>query len=100
MSKKRKEKKSKQKKGSASKLPQALFELLDSQPGRAYSIKQIVKKLVLKKRDDIKQLTQLIYKLVDQEKVRQVSDGSYASNGNYANNQKIPEVTGVVDNVN
>lgn len=93
MSKKRKEKPAKNGKDQSAKITQAIFALLDSNPGKAFSIKQIAKKLVLKKRDDVKQATQLIYKLKDQEKIRQLS------NGNYTSNRKTAEITGIVDHV-
>ena len=94
MGKKRKKVRSSAKdKGQVSKVIKAVFDLLDANPGRAYSIKQIAKKVGLKKRDDIKQASQLLRQLEEQEKIIQLKNGDFTSN------RKIAEVTGIVDHV-
>lgn len=94
MGKKRKKEKAKQPdKTRTTNIVQSVLQLLDSNPGRAYSIKQIAKKIGLKKRDDIKQATQLIYKLHEQEKIKQLN------NGNYTSGRKMKDVQGIVDHV-
>jgi len=95
MGKKRKQgNSSKQDKGLQEKIISSIFSLFDNNPGRAYSIKQIVKKLSLKKKDDVKQATQIIHQLEEKDKLRQLA------NGNYTSNKKLEELTGVVDHVN
>ncbi len=94
MSKKRKpEKPEKKSNEQVNQFTKGVLDYLDANPSRSYNIKQIAKKLVLKKREDIKELTQLLYKLEDNEKVRQLK------NGNFASNRKQKEMTGVVDHV-
>ncbi len=95
MGKKRKlGKSSRQDKGEREKTIASIFSLFDNNHGRAFSIKQIVKKLGLKKKDDVKQVTQIIHQLEDKDKLRQLA------NGNYTSNKKLQELTGVVDHVN
>jgi ribonuclease R len=100
MSKKKKESKPKKTKSKALKGKSlknvwqgAILQLLDSAPGRAYSMKQLLKKLGLKKRDDIKQATHLIYQLADDERIKELSNGSYITN------REREELTGIVDHV-
>jgi ribonuclease R len=71
----------------------AILQLLDSAPGRAYSMKQLLKKLGLKKREDIKQATHLVYQLADDERIKELSNGSYITN------REREELTGIVDHV-
>jgi len=77
-----------------SEIRQSILALLESQPGKAYSIKQIIKKLVLKKRDDEKAATILIYELEEDGKIKVLNNGSYCSN------QQASQTTGIVDHVN
>ncbi len=77
----------------------SILELLGSQPGRAYSIKQIVKKLGLKKRDDIKIVTVLIYELEESGKIKELSNGTY-STGKNKTGIETTGVSGIVDHVN
>ena len=100
MSKKKKESKPKKTKSKAPKGKSlknawqgAILQLLDSAPGRAYSMKQLLKKLGLKKREDIKQATHLIYQLADDERIKELSNGSYITNC------EREELTGIVDHV-
>ena len=100
MSKKKKESKPKKTKSKALKGKSlksvwqgAILQLLDTAPGRAYSMKQLLKKLGLKKREDIKQATHLIYQLADDERIKELSNGSYITN------REREELTGIVDHV-
>ena len=100
MSKKKKESKPKKTKSKAPKGKSlknawqgAILQLLDSAPGKAYSMKQLLKKLGLKKREDIKQATHLIYQLADDERIKELSNGSYITN------REREELTGIVDHV-
>jgi ribonuclease R len=70
-----------------------LLALLDQSQGKAYSLKQIVKKLSLKKKEDIKIAGQLIDQLSEDERIVALDNGSYKSN------RKEEETTGVVDHV-
>ena len=90
-----KKKKSKDKSGkeTRSQLESAFLALLDQSQGKAYSLKQIVKKLSLKKKDDIKMLGHLIDDHLETERIQETKDGSYKSN------RVEEEITGVVDHV-
>ncbi len=76
----------------------SILELLGAQPGRAYSIKQIVKKLGLKKREDIKIVTVLIYELEESGKLKELSNGTYSTGK--SGSPTTGSVTGIVDHVN
>src|SRR5687768_18007456 len=96
---KRKKTKSVPDKNLIAKFHSSILELLGSQPGRAYSINQIVKKLGLKKRDDIKTATVLIYELEESGKIKEHSNGTYSSNKSEIGDT-AGGVTGIVDHVN
>lgn len=70
-----------------------ILSVLNEKPGRAYSIKQIAKKLGLKKRDDIKAMTFSVYELEESGKIKELSNGTYATS------QKGKTITGIVDHV-
>ena len=72
---------------------QAILEMLDHADGRGYSIKQLLKKLDLKKRDDIKLATLTIYQLEDDDQIKALE------NGNFVGNRTLEELTGIVDHV-
>jgi len=74
-------------------LESALLALLDQSQGKEFSLKQIVKKLNLKKKDDIKMLGHLIDDHLETERIQEAKDGSYKSN------RVEEEITGVVDHV-
>lgn len=94
MGKKRKQLKGAGKsRGELTKLTPAIMELFDRNPGKAYSIKQITKKIGLKKKDDIKQATVLIHQLAAKNKLRQLA------NGGYSLVQELNEAVGQVDHV-
>jgi ribonuclease R len=90
-----KKKKSKDKSGKEQRnqLESALLALLDQSQGKAFSLKQIVKKLSLKKKDDIKMLGHLLDDHLETERIKEVKDGSYTTN------RAEEEITGVVDHV-
>jgi ribonuclease R len=77
------------------KIKSSILDLFDNNPGRAYSIKQIAKKIQLKKRDDIKAATFIIFELEESGRIQELSNGTYAvklaSGG---------QTTGIVDHVN
>lgn len=97
MSKKQNKKKSKDDKQQIGRLRSAIITLFDENPGRALSIKQIAKKLVLKKRDDLKAATFLIYELEEDGKLKELPNGSYVS---ALATETKGGITGIVDHVN
>lgn len=90
---KKKKLKDKSGKDTRGQLESAFLALLDQSQGKEYSLKQIVKKLSLKKKDDIKMLGHLIDDHLETERIQETKDGSYKSN------RVEEEVTGVVDHV-
>ena len=90
---KKKKLKDKSGKETRSQLASAFLALLDQSQGKAYSLQQIVKKLSLKKKDDIKMLGHLIDDHLETERIQETKDGSYTSN------RVEEELTGVVDHV-
>lgn len=91
--KKKNERKAVKGKEMVSPMVTGIFDLFERNPGKAYSIKQISKKIGLKKRDDIKQATLLIHQLAEKDKLRQLANGSYTIV------RKMSEATGQVDHV-
>lgn len=96
-SKKDKREKVKKEKGKSLKktLRESIINLLGSNPGRGFAPKHIIKKLSLKKRDDIKQATMTMYQLEDDLVVKQLSNGNWV----LANEASETELTGIVDHV-
>lgn len=98
MSKKKKEIRTKKKqykeKGQVGKLQQVILSLLDAQPRRGLTLQQIIRKTGAKKKEDLKQVAQFIDSLLENDRVKQLSNGSFISN------QSSEEFTGVVDHVN
>lgn len=90
-----KNKKPKDKSGNErrSQLGSSILTLLDQNLGKEYPLKQIIKKLTIKKKDDIKLLGQLLDEFVEEGRVHQLTNGGYKSN------HKEEELTGVVDHV-
>src|SRR5688500_10196163 len=76
-----------------SQLESELLSLLDQ--GEAYSFKQIVKKLSLKKKDDIKIAGQVLDQLLEDEKIEQLDNETYKSKSN----SNAEPVTGILDHV-
>lgn len=89
-----KKKKSKDKKGDIrGRLKSQIMALLEDGSGMSYSLKQLEKKLHLKKKDDLKMAGQILDELDEQREIEQLHNGSYKSG------KKQPEITGVVDHV-
>ncbi len=90
-----KKKKSKDKKGPdiRASLQSAILGVLENGAGKPFSFKQLVKKLSLKKKDDIKIAGQIMDQLEEDERIQQLADGSFKSN------HSQQEITGIVDHV-
>jgi ribonuclease R len=90
-----KKKKLKDKKGSdiRASLQSAILGVLESGAGKSISFKQLVKKLSLKKKDDIKIAGQILDQLEEDERIQQLVDGSFKSK------HTQQEITGIVDHV-
>lgn len=71
----------------------SILTMLDQSAGKGYSFKQIVKKLGLKKKDDIKIAGFALDSLYDQQKITQSNEGAYKST------RSEQELTGIVDHV-
>jgi ribonuclease R len=97
MSKKKKDKSSDHK-NMIGRIKSNIIRLFEENPERAYSIKQLIKKLVLKKRDDVKTATFIVYELEEAGQLKEMPNGSYvyAQGGGGAGSQ----LTGIVDHVN
>jgi ribonuclease R len=93
---KRKKTKGSPDKNNIGRIKSSIIELFDSNPGQAYSIKQIAKKIGLKKRDDIKTATFIIFEMEDDGRIQELPNGSYAVKGAASGKQ----TTGIVDHVN
>lgn len=97
MSKKKfKEKKEKRNKKEQGGMYSTLMLLLEEMAGKAYSPKELVKKLGLKKKSLIEDLYKLLDALEEEGKVEQLSSGQYKS----TRISKSKAVTGIVDHVN
>jgi ribonuclease R len=70
-----------------------ILALLDDPKGRGMSLKQLIRKLGLKKKEDIKKATSYVDDLLEKERIRQLSNGSFVSN------RKSEEYQGIVDHV-
>jgi ribonuclease R len=96
MSKKRKETNKKP----ADRMPEfqtSILAMLDGAAGKGHSFKQIVKKLNLKKKEDIKIAGQALDALRNQERITQTNGGDYRSARAPQHTGK--ELTGIVDHV-
>jgi ribonuclease R len=97
MSKKKfKEKKEKRNKKEQGGMYSTLMLLLEEMAGKAYSPKELVKKLGLKKKSLIEDLYKLLDGLEEEGKVEQLSSGQYKS----TRASKSKAITGLVDHVN
>lgn len=98
MSKKKKEIRTKKKhhkeKDQAGRLQQVILSLLDAEPKRGLSLKQIIRKTGAKKKEDLKKIGLFIDSLLESGRITQLSNGSLISN------RSSEEFTGVVDHVN
>ncbi|HEX7014731.1 MAG TPA: ribonuclease R [Cyclobacteriaceae bacterium] len=90
MGKKRKQGKEKPDRAS---LASAVMDLFARHPGQAFSVKEVARKLGLKKKADIKQATLAMQELASRNKLRQLANGSYAVV------QELEEAVGEVDHV-
>lgn len=73
-------------------LRDSILELFQNQPGRSFSMKQIIKSLGLKKREDIKLATLTLYQLEDDEVLKE-------DNGSFSTVQEMGDLVGIVDHV-
>lgn len=71
----------------------AVMDLFARSSGQAFTVKQVAKKLGLKKKADIKQATLAMQELAGRNKLRQLANGSYAVV------QQLEEAVGQVDHV-
>src|SRR6187551_24083 len=71
----------------------SILALLDGASGKAYSFKQIVTKLGIKKKDDIKIAGQVLDALHDEDRI------SRTNGSNYMSKRSAQELTGTVDHV-
>lgn len=95
MSKKKfKEKKEKKNKDERRSLRQEMLALFDDNPGRGYEFKQIARRVGLKKQTLNKDLFDLLAKLEEEGRIRQLPNGSYTST------RKAERITGRLDHVN
>lgn len=98
MGKKRKEKspraqRAAKKKNPLTQLQDRLLAILDENAGKGFNLKQLIKKLSLKKKDDIKQAGMILDRLEDDARISRLENGSYISK------QQTEELTGIVDHV-
>ncbi|MBS1557889.1 MAG: ribonuclease R [Bacteroidetes bacterium] len=95
MSKKKfKEKKAQKDKERKSSIYQATIKLFAENPGKAFDFKQIARKVNAKNRLAHDELTDTLDQLLDLGKIRQFSNGAFATQ------QKYEPATGIVDHVN
>jgi ribonuclease R len=85
--------KKKKEKNQTGKLRSDILAMLNDQPGRGLGMKQIIRKLGVKKKEDIKKATQYLDELEENGKIKQLPNGSYVSN------VKSEELEGIVDHV-
>lgn len=110
MGKKKKEQRSKTKKkknkDSAGKIYAQILSVLDEQAGKGITLKQIIKRLSLKKKEDVKKAGYFLDDLVEEGRIKQLSNGSYigaerGSRGSSGSRGRAgEEFQGVVDHVN
>jgi ribonuclease R len=103
MSKKKREERSKHKqkksKAQVGKIRSSILSLLEDQSDRGLSLTQIIRKIGLKKKEDIKKAGQYVDDLIDRGKIKQLANGHYAIGGG-GTGKRGKELTGVVDHVN
>jgi ribonuclease R len=73
-------------------LRDSIMEIFQNSPGRDFSLKQIIKQLGLKKREDIKQATLVLYQLEDDEFLK-------SDNGTFSTLTAQGDLVGTVDHV-
>lgn len=89
-----KEKKSKKEKEEKNSLHKIILRILEETPGKPYDFGQIARKAGAKKKALNKEILHILAKLEDDGKIRQLTDGSYAST------KKTETLRGTVDHVN
>ncbi|HTE28874.1 MAG TPA: ribonuclease R [Chryseolinea sp.] len=92
MSKKKKEKNKKRGDNSGT-LESAILTVLNDGSGKGYPFKHIIKKLGLKKKDDIKAAGLILDRLYDDNRIQQLKNGTFKSD------HKQQELTGTVDHI-
>jgi ribonuclease R len=112
MGKKKKEERSKSKKkknrDQAGKIYAQILSVLDEQAGKGITLKQIIKRLSIKKKEDIKKAGFFLDDLVEEGRITQIPNGSYItgtarSSGRSAGagrGRSGEEFQGIVDHVN
>jgi ribonuclease R len=90
---KRKDKKSQ---GQTGRVRSGILSLLDDEPERGLTITQIIRKLGLKKKEDIKRAAQYLDDQVEQGRIKQLSNGSYIGSQTISGSG---DLEGVVDHV-
>jgi ribonuclease R len=93
-----KEKKEKKEKKEIGGLYSSLINLLDNMSGKTFTVAQIAKKLMLKRKALIDDLYQMLESLRNEGKVEQLSNGSYKST-KQAGPSTSKSITGTVDHV-
>jgi ribonuclease R len=89
----RSKKKEKKTKGQVDRTRSGVIALLDEAPEKGLSLTQIIRNLSLKKKDDIKKAASYLDELLEQERIKQLA------NGNYASNRRSQTLEGIVDHV-
>ncbi len=95
--KQREERQKKKRKNEINKIETGILALLDGEPGRAFSAQQIIRKLGVKKKDDIKKIFDYLDGFVTTERISQLSNKSYKTSKKASGSGK--ELTGIVDHV-
>lgn len=92
-----KEKKSKSKsikgKDAFARIKSIILSIFSDNPGKGYTIKQIARKAQVKKKDELKLVSNFIFDLELQGQIKEISDGTYTAVAN------LTSITGVVDHV-
>ncbi len=97
MSKKKRETRTKKKQhrdnAQTGRQQQAILDLLDSQPGKALTLGQIIRQSGAKRKEDLRTIERFIDSLIESDRITQLSNGKLISN------RGTDEYTGVVDHV-
>ncbi|HEY0652359.1 MAG TPA: ribonuclease R [Chryseosolibacter sp.] len=107
MGKKKKQERSKSKKkknrDQVGKIYAQILSVLDEQAGKGITLKQIIKKLSIKKKEDIKKAGFFLDDLVEEGRITQLNNGSYVGGGSRPGGGRTKsgeEFQGIVDHVN
>ncbi len=85
--------KEKKNKNQSGQLRSNILSLLEDPNGKSLNLKQLIKKLSLKKKEDIKKAAQYIDDLVDEGRIKQLNNGSFTTA------RTAKEYQGIVDHV-